>query len=128
MIWKRITRAGKPIPKGLDPRYPELLVVQVNLSETPPPEWQKYFLDSVNVPFTSNQRNHELFGTEVTLYPRDHELEAYVRNVDERIQASNTLYEQVNLPRVLAEEERRKREEAEQKRRLDEARERASKL
>jgi hypothetical protein len=125
--WNPITR-GKPTVEGSHRQYDGLLVVRIELSDVPHPEWARIFLGPVSVPISMSMHPPQLAGHTIEIHPSDNEIEMYVSNVDARIKGANEYFEVHVLPRLR---EERQRQEAAQKAATDRiaaAREKASKL
>ena len=126
MNWNRITR-GEPKVLGVNRKHSGLLNVAIPLSESPPREWASYFERPVGISIRLSMHPPKLHGASVSITPPDEELEAYIKHVDERIEAANASFETQILPRLQAQEERQRKAESDEEQRLRAARERLKK-
>jgi hypothetical protein len=128
MAWTRITR-GKPRVRGVNAKYSGLIDVEIDLNPaTPPREWAEFFSRPFAVPTSLSMHPPELAGTTVRLMCPDNELDAYVTNVDARIEAANTFFESQVLPSLEAAEASVQRDRASAQARVADAQRRAEKL
>jgi len=128
MAWTRIVRSGKLRVKGINPQYSGLIDVEIDLKPTPPREWADFFSQPFAVPTKASMHPPKLSGSMVMLRPPDNELDDYVANVDQRIEAANAFFERQVLPSLeVAEAQARKRRDDDQKR-IDDARRSAEDL
>jgi hypothetical protein len=128
MAWTRIVRSGKPRVKGINSQYSGLINVEVDLEPTPPREWADFFSQPLAVPTKASMHPPKLSGSTVMLQPPDNELEAYVANVDARIEAANDFFERQVLPSLEAAEVQARQRRDDDQRRIDDARRKAEDL
>jgi hypothetical protein len=121
--WLPIKRKSVKV-EGVDPEAPGLLDVYIELSETPPPEWEDYFRNPVGVEVSMSMHPPRLEGGDVHIRPPDKELKAYVAHVDQRIKAANERYEREVLPKFRAQNDQRSSEQ----KRIDDAQDEADRL
>jgi len=128
MAWTRIARSGTPRVMGVNSKYSGLIDVEVDLKPTPPREWANFFSQPFAVPTKLSMHPPKLSGSIVMLMPPDNELDAYVANVDARIEAANDYFEAHVLPNLEAAEASAQRDKASAQTRVAEAQRRAEKL
>jgi hypothetical protein len=125
--WQPITR-DKPEVHGVNAQYPGLLDVSIRLSSYPDDAWSQFFLSPSGVGLPLSMHPPKLSGKAIFIRPPDNEVEAYVRHVDERLDAANRYYENTVLPRLRAQREAERRASDEKQERLDAARRRIEEL
>jgi hypothetical protein len=128
MAWTRIVRSGKPRVKGINSRYSGLIDVEIDLTPTPPREWAQFFEQPFAVPTSLSMHPPKLSGSTVMLMLPDNELDAYVANVDVRIEAANDYFEAHVLPNLEAAEASAQRDKSSAQARVADAQRRAEKL
>lgn len=101
--WKPVTR-GKIEVVGVHPEKPELLAVRVPLSAKPWTEWQWAFENRKGQNPPSSFPRPDVQEHNVYIYPPDAELEAYVRDIDDLIAATNTWFQQNAVPPLSPEQ------------------------
>jgi len=128
MAWTRIVRSGKPRVKGINSQYAGLINVEVDLEPPPPREWADFFSQPFAVPTKASMHPPKLSGSTVMLRPPDNELDAYVANVDARIEAANDFFERQVLPSLEAAEAQARQRRGDDQKRIDDARRKAEDL
>jgi hypothetical protein len=115
--------------RGVNAKYSGLIDVEIDLNPaTPPGEWADFFSRPFAVPTSLSMRPPQLSGATVRLMCPDNELDAYVANVDARIEAANDFFESQVLPSLEAAEASAQRDRASAQARVAEAQRRAEKL
>jgi len=126
--WNRIVRSGKPRVKGINSQYAGLIDVEIDLKPTPPREWAEFFSQPFAVPTKASMHPPTLSGSTVMLQPPDNEFDAYVANLDARIEAANDFFERQVLPRLESAEAQARQRREDDQRRIDDTRRKAENL
>ncbi|WP_147446744.1 hypothetical protein [Corallococcus sp. CA047B] len=108
-------------------------MLRVDLSASPDEEWRAWFGRGLNVHFSSDMEANppSVEGSSIIMSAPQGREDEYVKHINDRIESTNALYEQQELPRLQAQQRRQeeqRRADEESERLLLEARERLKKL
>lgn len=96
-------KRGEAKALGVDPEASGLLRVRVRLEPAPNREWTTLFINGPSGPmWPISMHPPTLSGGHVEMRPPDTELDAYIRELDDRIRATNEQYEREIAPRLKA--------------------------
>ena len=90
--WAKVGR-GKIDVLGINREAPGSLNISIALTGTIQREWAQFFLHPTDAPAALGTQAPTLSGGSVKIYPPDDKIEAYIKDVDERIAAANARYE-----------------------------------
>src|SRR4051812_21163601 len=125
--WEQIRRTRVEVI-GVDSQRSGCLNVRIHLSTQPPSHWWHYFQRPPTDPTPVTMDPPQPGQSWVHVSPTDTELESYVRNVDQRIDAANAEYERVVLPQLARRTHEVETKVDDQQHRLEEAQRRADEL
>jgi hypothetical protein len=125
--WQPLKRDGHPQVRGPNAKYSASFDVDIELSETPPPEWTPSFLNPSGVTLSMGM-HPPISGHVVTIMCPQAELKQYVAKVDGRIKATNDQYRRQVLPQKQTEADRKRQQEEEERKRTRDMQDEADKL